>query len=131
MSRRTPYRNRGKFAKTPTLEQLGYDISDGSLENTISFSPFQTTGDWAWIPDVSWNTQSDSFFYAALKNENELSGNPESNYFEIKFYDIESQTKLTVIQSVGIFGSPDVSPGYFKVGTILGNIPKNNIIWIY
>jgi hypothetical protein len=92
-----------------------YDIGDASLESVISFSPFQTTGDWAWTPDVSWNTQSNSIFYSALQNETELSGNPESSNFEIKFFDLDSQTKLSVIQSVGIFGSPEVSPGYFNV----------------
>jgi len=89
-----------------------YDLDDQILIDVFNFSPYQTSGDWAWVPDLSWNQNSKSFFYTGLADENNLSDEPGSTNFEIKFYDLESDTKLTLVESVGIFGSPILSPEY-------------------
>jgi len=89
-----------------------YDLEDQLITDLFYYSPFQTSGDWAWIPDVSWNQDSGSIIYTGPLNEDELSDAPESDNFEIKFYDLDSQIKLTLVSSVGIFGAPIYSPDY-------------------
>lgn len=106
------------FLWAPNGLQLAYARADSvgivDLENPrfdawYSFSPYQTGGDWAWVPGISWSRDGESLFTVA---QGELRGGSESSarFFEVIALLEAGDIKISLSPRSGMFAAPITSP---------------------
>ena len=101
------------FVWSPTGEQLAYarpdsvgllDYKDGVLTPTLEIAPFQTGGDWAWVPGVSWDPIG-NLLYTVNHEPPE-----DSQQFDVTVIPLTEGTPVNVIPQAGMFAYPVASP---------------------
>jgi hypothetical protein len=90
---------------------VGVVIQDGGyLAPVLKIAPFQTRGDWAWIPGVAWGPDSQTVFVVDHRGAPGPVPAEESPIFDLKAISLATNTTVTLIQNVGMFALPSVSP---------------------
>ena len=87
-----------------------YDTRLDLLQPLVSIIPFQTGGDWAWVPGVSWAPDG-NVLYSVQHVEGP--GSPsveESPRFDLIAIPLGGGAPVSLVEDVGMFAYPEPSP---------------------
>jgi hypothetical protein len=99
-------------------DELGVvNVSSRVLTSVLIIDPFETNGDWAWVPGAAWSPDG-SFIYAV--NHATVGGVEavESNQFNLVAILVDNGTPMTLAINVGMFAYPVPSPVNVKPALI-------------
>jgi hypothetical protein len=86
------------------------DLDLGQFNPRLEVLPFQTGGDWAWAPGMSWSPDG-VFIYTVDHNAPAGTQNPEtSTDFSLVAVPVAGGDTLPLVERVGMFAYPVVSP---------------------
>jgi len=80
------------------------DSSAGSYNPLIEFSPYNTQGDWAWVPGISWGGD-----HATLFTVIPSAADASNLQFDLNALLIDQTSTINIKQDVGLFAYPVVS----------------------
>jgi hypothetical protein len=86
------------------------ELENGTFEPLVEITPYQTRGDWAWIPPIAWGQNAELFYYV---NHGAPIGieNPEaSQVFDIMAVSTEGSTIGPLVPQSGMFSTISPSP---------------------
>lgn len=81
----------------------------GEVTKTIDIVPFQTFGDWAWVPGLDWSPDGKSI-YTVIHSGSGTAAPEESQEFNLTALLPGASTTLDLIINAGMFAYPMVSP---------------------
>jgi hypothetical protein len=87
-----------------------YDTRLDILQPLVSIAPFQTGGDWAWVPGVSWSPEGSTLYsvqHVALPGNLTIEESPR---FDLIAIPLGGGTPVALVQDVGMFAYPEPSP---------------------
>jgi hypothetical protein len=92
------------------------DVEDPGLDPTLEMTPYQTLGDWAWVPGVSWGWDSRTLYTVRHADPVGLETDASSPAFDVVAVQGTTGQSLPLRTRSGMFAEPVVSPP-----TILAN----------
>lgn len=107
------------FAWAPDGLRLAYarpdgigliEVEDPGLQPALEAAPFQTLGDWAWVPGVGWGWDSRTLYSVRHGAPVGLETDAASPVFDLVALQGTSGTALPLQARVGMFAGPVVSP---------------------
>jgi hypothetical protein len=103
-------------------------LSDGSVKPIWNILPYQTGGNWAWIPGTSWSPDGKTI-YSVNHRVNETGENREPGFeqFDLLAIPLSGGIPVTLYENVGMFALPTPSPIEQKVNFLSTNnsVPLN------
>ncbi len=102
------------FAWAPDARRLAYarpdgvgvlPLGEGALQSWMTQVPFQTNGDWAWVPALSWSPDGQVLYSVVHKGERE-----DSPRFDLIALIDEEGLPVPLVSDVGMFAYPSASP---------------------
>jgi len=113
------------FSWSPNGDRLAYtrpdgigllDFETGAITSTLDILPFQTGGDWAWVPGLSWGPNG-YVVYTVNHTPEEGAASPEqSPIFDVVAVPQSTGNPVTLVRQTGMFGYPVASPLQLGVG---------------
>jgi len=103
-----------------------YDTRLDILQPLVNLSPYQTGGDWAWVPGVSWAPDGNTLYSVAHGDASGNGSEAESPNFDLMAIPLSGGGPVNLVQDVGMFAYPEPSP---LVSSVIrttqddGNIP--------
>jgi hypothetical protein len=106
------------FAWSPNGSALAYARPDSigliELENyninpLVNLLPFQTRGDWAWVPGISWSIDESTLYTVDHEAMSGLASPEDSPLFNLTALPTETNTKINLINQSGMFAYPVLS----------------------
>jgi hypothetical protein len=107
------------FTWSPSGDRLAYtradgigllDFESGEITTTLDILPFQTGGDWAWVPGISWGPDG-NIIYSVNHAPEEGAASPEqSTMFDVIAFSQGTGNSITLVRQTGMFGYPVASP---------------------
>ncbi len=91
--------------------------SDGSLTTLLYISPYQTGGDWAWVPGASWSP-SGNVVYTVNHIPSETITEGSLQEFDLFAIPLSSGMPIDLVKNVGMFAYPVTSPANQKTNFI-------------
>jgi len=82
------------------------NLPQGEIEELVSINPFETGGDWAWVPPIAWSPLGDLLFYSS-PTPTDISQNSVS--FDLAALDREIPLNITMLENVGLFANTSPS----------------------
>jgi hypothetical protein len=119
----------GKELAYTRPDGIGYvDIVNKTLAPITEIAPFQTNGDWAWVPGISLSPSSDILYFT--NHGSNGNNSPETSpIFDLKAAP-EFENQITLLQQTGMFTYPTTSPldsyGLFKVAYLQSIFPDQS-----
>ncbi len=107
------------FAWASDAQQLAYARPDGvgvvtldepALTPVLEMTPYQTLGDWAWVPGVSWGWDDRTLFTVRHGDPVGLETDAASPVFDLVALQPTSGAALPLSGRSGMFAEPVVSP---------------------
>ncbi len=91
-------------------DQVGLiDETSGVSRELISIPPYQTGGDWAWVPGIAWSPDGQVIYTVTHVSPTE--GNQaDSQEFDLVGYPITGNAPIRLVKNTGMFAYPVVSP---------------------
>lgn len=125
------------FSWSPDGKQLAYarpdavglvDPEEGSTTNLLPMLPFQSGGDWAWVPGMSWGPDG-QVIYTVVHTA--ASGDPASELspqFDLAAINLSGGGTALMVSHVGMFAYPAAGPynpetGEYLVAYLQANNP--------
>lgn len=108
-----------KFSWSPDSNKIAYaradgigfvDLLAGNLEELVKITPFQTFGDWAWVPYVNWSPDGLTLFFIDHGDPISLESPEASQVFNLSAIPINMGFTLPLVSQVGMFSSIALSP---------------------
>jgi hypothetical protein len=96
------------FARADAVGVL--DIRDPEPETLADITPFQTLGDWAWVPGLDWGQDSRTLYYVDHGEPTGLEDPVASPVFHLGARPAQGGGTLNLSQRTGMFALPSVSP---------------------
>jgi hypothetical protein len=87
-----------------------YDTRLDILQPLVSLSPYQTGGDWAWVPGVSWAPDGNTLYSVAHGGSSGNGSDAESPNFDLMAIPLSGGGPVNLVQDVGMFAYPETSP---------------------
>ena len=81
------------------------DYLDGTENKIINIPPYQVTGDWAWVPGITWGSENTLYFI----NHNYYPDTPKkesSPLFDLAAFQLTQKHILTIVSETGMFANP-------------------------
>jgi hypothetical protein len=101
------------------------DASSGSYNPLVDFSPYDTQGDWAWVPGISWADD-----HSALFTVIPATTDTTNHQFDLNALLIDQPNTINIKQDVGLFSYPVVSStdldGNYRVAYLSAAIPDQS-----
>ncbi len=108
------------FRWSPDGEQMAFsrpdgvglvDLESGEFRRLLEITPFQTFGDWAWVPGVTWSPQGDALFTVDhLPLEGSAAADETSPLFGVTALPLEAGLSIHLVNQSGMFAWPVASP---------------------
>lgn len=118
-------------------EELAYARPDGigfvDIENKVlapiaEITPYQTRGDWAWVPGLSWSPSENILFFT--NHDNTGTGSNEASQDFSLYAVIEFENQIVLQQQTGMFTYPSSSPvdsyGTFSIAYLESVFPDQS-----
>lgn len=116
------------FARADSIGVI--DLREPTIEFQRAIIPYQTGGDWAWVPGIAWGQDNRTLYYVdhgqplSLENEN------ASPVFNVQAITQNGENDLTLSERSGMFAYPSISPsiilGNGEIAYLLGYLQANN-----
>jgi hypothetical protein len=92
-------------------DELGLvDLEKNTLNNLMKITPFQTLGDWAWVPGIAWSPDSSLLYTVLHAGAGEDAAAAESSQqFDLAALD-PGNPPVTIVPQTGMFAAPAPSP---------------------
>ncbi len=106
------------FAWSPDGSQLAFSRPDAigifdrqarTHTTLLGFTPYQTGGDWAWVPGVSWSPDG-NVIYTVSRAISETQGSVTQGPFDLIAILLHGGAPVTLAKDVGMFSYPVASP---------------------
>jgi hypothetical protein len=107
-----------EYSWAPSSSQFLYSRPDsvglfnkdaGTLSTLLNITPYQTGGDWAWVPGVSWSP-SGNVVYSVNHVSSETMIEGDSQEFDLVAIPLTGGTLIDLVKNVGMFAYPVTSP---------------------
>lgn len=107
------------FAWAPDGQQLAYaradgigllNFLDGTQTPVMDITPFQTHGDWAWVPSLAWGPYGKTIYTVDHVPPAGSASPEESQVFDLTAISINADRPLNIVSQAGMFAYPLVSP---------------------
>jgi hypothetical protein len=82
---------------------------DGSLTQLLGITPYQTGGDWAWVPGASWSP-SGNVVYTVSNGISLTNSENGTQQFNLVAIPVTGTTPIDLVMNVGMFAYPVTSP---------------------
>jgi hypothetical protein len=86
------------------------DLDEAALEPAVDMTPYQTLGDWAWVPGVAWGKDGRTLYFVDHGPPTGLEGPAASPAFDLAAQPGRGGPILNLVQRTGMFAYPAVSP---------------------
>ena len=86
------------------------DLDEATLEPAVDMTPYQTLGDWAWVPGVAWGQDGRTLYFVDHGPPTGLEGPAASPAFDVAAQPGRGGPILKLAQRTGMFAYPSVSP---------------------
>jgi hypothetical protein len=86
------------------------DLEDAALEPAVDMTPYQTLGDWAWVPGVAWGQDGRTLYFVDHGPPTGLESPAASPTFDLAAQAGRGGPILKLAQRTGMFAYPAVSP---------------------
>jgi hypothetical protein len=109
------------FSYSPDGEEMIYTRPDGigrvdfeneELVSIFSVVALQTLSDWAWVPGVEWAPDGTYLYVVDHVPQEGVASVEESQVFSLMALPMVFGVPVTLVEDVGMFASPSVSPKY-------------------
>ena len=91
-------------------ESIGiFDKRDGSQNLIFNISPYQTDGNWAWVPGAAWSPDG-NVVYAVNHVVSETVGSGGLQEFDLVAIPLLGGSPVNLVKNVGMFAYPVTSP---------------------
>ncbi len=94
------------------------DIKAGTMNALVEFTPYQTSGDWAWVPGIAW-ADGHALLYANLPD-------PSGNKYSLNGILIDQNFPVALQANTGLFSYPSVSPDSKLVAYLTAILPDQS-----
>jgi resuscitation-promoting factor RpfB len=86
------------------------DLVDAALEPSVDMTPYQSLGDWAWVPGLAWGHDGRTLYFVDHGPPTGLEGPAASPVFDVAAQPGRGGPILKLAQRTGMFAYPAVSP---------------------
>ena len=86
------------------------DLDAPSLEPTVAMTPYQSLGDWAWVPGIAWGQDGRTLYFVDHGAPTGLESPAASAMFDIAAQPGRGGPVLRLAARTGMFAYPAVSP---------------------
>jgi dipeptidyl aminopeptidase/acylaminoacyl peptidase len=86
------------------------DLNQGQLIEWVGITPYQTMGDWAWVPGLAFSSDGDIIYFVWHDQPVGLESPPASPAFSLSALPIEEGQLINLIERAGMFAYPSTSP---------------------
>jgi hypothetical protein len=101
--------NQGLFSYSRPDSVGIFTKSDGSRTTLLTITPYQTGGDWAWVPGASWSP-SGSMLYTVSYTPVQATEDDGPQQFNLIAIPISGGMPIELVKDVGMFAYPVTSP---------------------
>jgi len=87
-----------------------YDTRQDVLQPLLSLQPYQTGGDWAWVPGVSWSPDGNVIYtvqHTVIQGDEAVDESPQ---FDVVAIPLTGGAPVPLVADVGMFAYPEPSP---------------------
>jgi hypothetical protein len=107
------------FAWSPDGTRLAYarpdgigtvDLGEAVLEPAVDMTPYQSLGDWAWVPGVAWGQDARTLYFVNHGSPVGLEGEAASPAFDVDAQPSRGSQVVRLADRTGMFAYPSVSP---------------------
>jgi len=107
------------YAWSPDGKELAYarsdsvglvDLSKGEFKPNLNITPFQTHGDWAWVPTINWSPDNKILFTVSHAPGNGQFTDEESPFFDLSAILLNEGPVVNLTEQSGMFAAPVSSP---------------------
>lgn len=113
----------GNYLAYVRPDEIGFvNLENGDLEPLIKIIPLQTRQDWAWIPGITWGSDSNSLYFSSHAPSENLTSSEESPIFNLTFLSISNKIDIKLEDQTGMFSYPASSPNFAETTEIDFNI---------
>jgi hypothetical protein len=84
-------------------------LDDPAFEQLLEIAPYQTLGDWAWVPGVAWGRDNETLYFVDHGEPIGLEGRMASPVFDLAARPGLGGNLLSLASRTGMFASPSVS----------------------
>jgi hypothetical protein len=89
---------------------IGFVDENGKLIPLLDVTPFNTHGDWAWIPGLAWGADSATLYVVTHAPSGGLASAEESPFFDLRAVSLVNSANVRLVEKAGMFAYPAVSP---------------------
>jgi hypothetical protein len=82
---------------------------DGTQTSILNIAPYQTGGNWAWVPWAAWSPDGNTV-YTVNHVTSETDQSSESQKFDLIAMPLKGGTSVDLVKNVGMFAYPVPSP---------------------
>ncbi len=105
---------------------------DGTQTSILNIAPYQTGGNWAWIPGADWSPDG-NVVYAVNHIPSENNGSDESQEFDLVAIPLLGGSLVNLVKNVGMFAYPVSSPINQKsnlINSVSGDLPAQKAFYV-
>ena len=93
------------------------DSQEGTQTSILNIAPYQTGGNWAWVPGATWSPDGNMIYAVDHVSSEDLDSN-NSHEFDLIAIPLISGSPVTIVNNVGMFAYPIPSPVNHQVNFI-------------
>jgi hypothetical protein len=96
------------FARADSIGVI--DLREPTIEFQRAIVPYQTGGDWAWVPGISWGQDNRTLYFVDHGEPLSLENATASPVFNIQAVTQSGENDLLISERSGMFSYPSISP---------------------
>lgn len=86
------------------------DFDNNNAQPLFELIPYQTGGDWSWVPGIAWSSDSQLLYAVTHAPMSGMSNDEASPVFNLSAYVLSSGSLMDLLPQVGMFAFPVASP---------------------